>query len=132
MGPPPRGPTAKPHMRKRLACLLVSAIACVAHGADAERGRMLYDSRCIGCHSLDANRVGPAHRGVFGRKAGAAEDYDYSPALRNARLVWDARTLDRWLADPERLVPGQRMGYSVAEPADRADLIAYLREQSAR
>ena len=47
-------------------------------------------------------------------------------------LVWDARTLDRWLTDPEQLVPGQRMGYSVSEAADRADLIAYLREQSAR
>ena len=93
---------------------------------------MLYDRRCIGCHSLDANRVGPAHRGVFGRKAGVAKDYDYSPALRNARLVWDAQTLDRWLADPEQLVPGQRMGYSVSEAADRADLIAYLREQAAR
>jgi len=119
-------------MRKHLAGLALSAIACVAHGADAERGRMLYDSRCAGCHSLDANRVGPAHRGVFGRQAGAAQDYDYSPALRNAHLVWDARTLDRWLANPEQVVPGQRMGYSVAEAADRADLIAYLREQSAR
>ena len=119
-------------MRNRLACLLLSAIAGVAHGADAQRGKTLYDSRCIGCHSLDANRVGPAHRGVFGRRAGAAKEYDYSPALRNAGLVWDARTLDRWLADPEQLVPGQRMGYSVAEAADRADLIAYLREQSGR
>src|SRR5262245_62277938 len=119
-------------MRKHLAGPALSAIACFSHVADAERGSMLYDSRCIGCHSLDANRVGPAHRGVFGRKAGAATDYDHSPALRNARLVWDARTLDRWLADPEQLVPGQRMGYSVSEAPDRADLIAYLREQSAR
>jgi cytochrome c len=101
--------------------------AASAQAADAQRGKALYETRCIACHSIDANRVGPAHRGVFGRKAGAAKDFDYSPALRKASVVWDARTLDLWLADPERLIPGQRMGYSVSEAADRADLIAYLR-----
>lgn len=53
--------------------------------------------------------------------------FDYSPALRASRIVWSAQTLDAWLADPERLIPGQRMNYSVPQAADRADLIAYLR-----
>jgi cytochrome c len=101
--------------------------AASAQSADAQRGKALYETRCIACHSIDANRIGPAHRGVYGRKAGAAKGFDYSPALRTARVVWEARTLDLWLADPERLIPGQRMGYSVSEAADRADLIAYLR-----
>jgi len=115
--------------------LLVAVLAFgagTAHAADAARGRALYESRCIGCHSIDANRVGPAHRGVFGRKAGTAKDYDYSPALRAATVVWDARSLERWLADPERLIPGQRMGYSVPDAADRADLVEYLRAESTR
>ncbi len=112
--------------------LLFSALAGAAHAGDAARGKELYDSRCGGCHSIDANRVGPAHRGVFGRKSGAVRDYDYSPAVRAAGIVWDARALDRWLADPERAIPGQRMNYSVSEPVDRADLIAFLREQSKR
>lgn len=104
-----------------------------AHAADAERGRALYESRCVACHSLDANRVGPMHRGVFGRKAGAVKDYDYSAALKTATTVWTEQTLDRWLADPEKLIPGQRMGYQVPDASDRADLIAYLeRESSAR
>ena len=113
--------------------ILVAALALAAgsvHAADAARGKALYENRCIACHSIDDNRVGPAHRGVFGRKAGTAKGYDYSPAVKNAAVVWDARTLDRWLADPERLIPGQRMGYSVPEAADRADLVQYLRVQS--
>ena len=114
--------------------ILVAALvlaAGIAHAADAARGKTLYESRCIACHSIDDNRVGPAHRGVFGRKAGTAQGYDYSSAVKNAAVVWDARTLDRWLADPEQLIPGQRMGYSVPEAADRADLVEYLRVQSA-
>jgi cytochrome c len=111
------------------ACAALAAQAFPSLAADAERGKQLYESRCIGCHSIETNRVGPAHQGVFGRKAGLAPGYDYSPALKSAKIVWGEKTLERWLADPEKLVPGQKMGYSVAEAADRADLIAYLRKQ---
>ena len=97
--------------------------------ADSERGKQLYESRCIACHSIDENRVGPAHKGVFGRKAGSAKGYDYSAALANSKIIWDERSLQNWLANPEALIPGQKMGYSVPEPADRADLVAYLRQQ---
>ena len=55
---------------------------------DAQRGGQLYEGRCIACHSLDASRVGPQHRGVFGRRAGAVKDYDYSPALKKAGSCW--------------------------------------------
>ena len=96
--------------------------------ADAARGKQLYESRCIGCHSLDANRVGPAHQGVFGRKAGSVKDYDYSGALKKSKVVWNEKTLDRWLANPEQLIPGQKMGFSVPEPKDRTDLIDYLKQ----
>jgi cytochrome c len=98
-------------------------------GGDAGRGRALYESRCIACHSIDANRVGPAHRGVVGRKAGARKDYDYSAALKQSMLIWDEANLDHWLSDPERTIPGQKMNYQVGDAADRADLIAYLRGQ---
>lgn len=96
--------------------------------SDAQRGGELYDSRCGGCHSLTGNRIGPAHRGVYGRRAGSVADFDYSPALRAAAFVWNARMLDAWLADPQGLVPGQRMGYAVPDARDRADIIAYLRQ----
>ena len=116
----------------RAACLVLAAQAADAGGADAARGKQLYEARCGGCHSLDENRAGPAHRGVYGRRAGRAPGYDYSPALRASRIVWNARTLERWLANPEALVPGQKMGFAVPEARDRADLVAYLKEISRR
>jgi cytochrome c len=107
------------------------AVAPNAFGAgDAVRGQQLYESRCVACHSVDQSRVGPAHHGVFGRRAGRVADYDYSPALKASRLVWSDRTLDAWLANPERTIPGQKMGYQVTDAGDRADLIAYLRKVS--
>lgn len=122
-------------MSKRLLSALVAILAAAgaspaASSGDATRGRMLYESRCIACHSIDANRTGPAHARLYGRKAGSAPGYGYSDALRKSAIVWDEKALDLWLADPERLIPGQRMGYSVQDAAERADLIAYLRRVS--
>lgn len=111
-----------------LAALLITTASASARAAgDAERGRELYPTRCGACHSLDHNGVGPAHRGAFGRAAGQAKGYAYSEALKYSKLVWGDETLDRWLTDPEQAVPGQRMGVSVPEAQDRADLIAYLK-----
>jgi cytochrome c len=112
-------------MKGVVAC--AAMCAAQAFAGDAARGKQLYESRCIGCHSIEENRAGPAHRGVFGRKAGAAKDFDYSDALKKSRIIWNERTLDRWLANPEALIPGQKMGFSVPEQRDRADLIDYLR-----
>jgi len=113
-----------------LLAMLVAAAAADAAAADAARGQELYDSRCGGCHSLDANRVGPAHRGVYGRKAGSAPNFSYSTAVRSATVVWQEKTLDAWLTNPQAVIPGQRMNFRVALPEDRADIIAYLRQQS--
>lgn len=95
---------------------------------DATRGKTLYQA-CMGCHSLDEDDVGPRHRGVFGRTAGTVPGYAYSPALRNSHIVWDAETLDRWLTNPQALVPGAKMFFAMPAPQDRADVIAYLAEQ---
>ena len=112
----------------RLAALAVLACTATAQAEDdPAQGQRLFESRCIACHSIDSHRVGPALGGVFGRRAGTAPGYDYSTAVQGAGLVWTAERLERWLADPEALIPGQRMGYSVSDPRDRADLIAYLR-----
>ena len=108
--------------------LALSAPAAAAGNTDA--GLALYQARCSACHSLDYNGVGPAHRGVFGRGAGLAPGFAYSDALKSSRLVWDEASLDRWLADPEKVAPGQRMGVNVPQAQDRADLIAYLKKLS--
>jgi cytochrome c len=113
-----------------LSATIALAAAQAAAESDAGRGEMLYEQRCGACHGLNVDRVGPHHRGVFGRWSGSVEGYDYSPALRRARVVWNSETLAAWLANPEKLIPGQRMGYSVPDALDRADIIAYLRKVS--
>jgi cytochrome c len=109
-----------------VAALLTAAPLAHAEG-DVALGAQQYEARCGGCHAPDEHRVGPAHRGVFGRQAGSAKGFDYSAALRRSRIVWDERSLDAWLADPEKLVPGQGMNVSIGDAAVRRDIVAYLR-----
>jgi cytochrome c len=119
--------TTRPPLPRAVAALpLLIAAAAAQAGGDVPRGQQLYEARCGGCHSVAADRIGPRHAGVFGRRAGSVAGFDYSPALKRAGVVWDAQTLDRWLADPEALLPGQRMGYRLTDAAERADVIAYL------
>lgn len=115
--------------------LLVAGLSWLAGAAaeaapapgQAQRGEQVY-ARCLACHALATDRVGPRHCGLLGRKAGTVAGADYSPAMKRSGLVWDARTLDRFLAAPLRVVPGTSMTYDgVRDPQDRADLIAYLR-----
>lgn len=86
-------------------------------------------SVCANCHSRDANarkKVGPHLQGLIGRKAGSVEGFAYSPALKASEIVWDAKTLDVYLADPLKMVPGSRMSNITADPARRQALIEYL------
>lgn len=111
--------------------LAAALIASTANAAgDATRGESLYEARCGGCHALDSNRVGPMHRGVFGRKAGSVSAFNYSAAVRGSKIQWNDQTLDKWLANPEALIPGQRMGYRVEDATDRLDIISYLKRES--
>jgi cytochrome c len=117
-------------MRRSFAFLTAAVLwfaASPASAGDAVHGAELYDSRCIACHSPDANRVGPKHRGVVGRTAGSLPGFNYSKAVKSSGVVWDEATLDKWLSNPQAFIPGQRMNFKVADPADRADLIAYLK-----
>ena len=97
----------------------------------AAHGKTIFESVCGACHGLDANRVGPALRGVLGRPAGTAPDFSYSVALSKAHHVWDRSKLNAWLTDPEKLVPGQAMGFQSERATDRADVVAYLATQKA-
>ncbi len=109
-----------------IVCLPMLAMG-MANAADASHGQALYALMCSSCHSVEYNGVGPRHRGVFGRKSGSVPGYEYSPALKNALLVWNETNLDHWLANPESVAPGQKMGFMVPSTADRMDLIAYLK-----
>lgn len=110
--------------------LLCPLPAAAQTAGDAARGAKLYQQRCTACHSLDANRIGPMHRGVFGRKSAGVPGYAYSDALKGLNVTWNAQTLDRWLTNPSAMARGTAMGIRVPNPQDRADLIAYLKSVS--
>lgn len=105
--------------------LIVSAAAWGA--PDAVHGEAVY-ARCQACHALATDRVGPRHCGLFGRLAGSVPGFHYSEAMKKSKIVWNDKTLDRFLSKPLAMVPGTAMTYDgVPDPVDRADLIAYLK-----
>jgi cytochrome c len=119
----------KTHAAQLGATLALAAAMCQA-APDPARGEELY-ARCLGCHALAADRVGPRHCGLLGRRAGSVVGFSYSPAMKKSRLTWNVGTLDRFLASPIKVVPGTSMTYDgVPDPKDRADLIAYLHKAS--
>lgn len=74
-------------------------------------------------------RTGPRHCGLYGRRAGSVPGFDYSPAMRRSGIVWNDKTLDRFIGNPGKTVPGTSMGYAgVKDKKERADLIAYLKQ----
>lgn len=101
-------------------------VTASAATGSAIKGKEIYDARCSACHSVDDNRVGPQHLGVFGRKAGGVQNYRYSAALSKSKLIWDHDNLLAWLKNPEAVIPGQRMGYALDLAKDRSDVVAYL------
>lgn len=106
--------------------LALCAAAPARAAADAVRGEQIY-SRCLACHALGYDRVGPRHCGLFGRVAGSVPGFDYSAAMKNSKITWDEMALDRFLAAPLAVVPGTTMTYAgVPDARDRQDLIAYL------
>lgn len=97
---------------------------------DPERGKEVFEKRCTGCHSLTQNHEGPRLEGVFGRISGTASGFAYSPALKVAHIVWDDASLEKWLADPDTLVPDNNMDFQVVKPQERLDLVSFLKRSS--
>ena len=111
--------------------LAAAATPAVAKDAtlrgDPNRGEAIYE-RCLACHALAYDRTGPRHCGLFGRRAGSVKDFAYSEAMKRSGIVWNEKTLDRFLASPLTALPGTTMGYAgIQDNNERADLIAYLK-----
>ena len=119
--------------RAVLCCLLGAVLLCAAStiaraDGDLVKGEDIY-KRCQGCHSIERNRIGPMHKGLFGRPAGSVAGFLYSDAMKNSGIVWSEQTLDQFLQGPRKMVPGTKMTYAgVPDPQERADLIAYLKQ----
>lgn len=122
-----------------LAALLVFPLMSHAAGSasanamgDADNGKQLFNKRCTGCHSLDQNKEGPRLRGVYGSKAGSTSTFKYSSALKSSHITWDGASLDKWLSDPDSLVPDNDMSFHVPKADERADIIRFLKVSSGK
>ena len=112
-------------------CLLVGALLAATTAPEAApstlSGEQIY-ARCLACHALAYDRVGPHHCGLLGRRAGSVPGFAYSTAMKNSGLIWDEKTLDRFLSHPMKVVPGTAMTYDgISDSKERRVLIAYLK-----
>jgi cytochrome c len=113
-----------------LLLLASSVLPSEAEAQSGQDGQALFQKRCSGCHALDADHEGPRLRGVVGRAAGTVKTFQYSEALKNAKHVWDETNLNKWLTDPESVVPDNDMSFQVPKQEERLAIIAYLKSLS--
>jgi cytochrome c len=112
------------------AIVLVAGSSAARADGDPARGEKKFEE-CATCHTVErgVNNVGPSLNGLLGRKAGEVVDFRYSPAMKKSGLTWTPQTLDAFIADPQKEVPGNRMPFAgMPDAGDRADLIAYLQK----
>jgi len=110
----------------------MAALPAWAQSGEASRGQRVFNQQCRACHTLDkggAQTAGPNLHGVFGRKAGTAEGYASSDAMKASGIVWDDTTMAEYNRDPKGKVPGTKMVFNgVKQAGQLADLVAYLKE----
>ncbi|MBS0384930.1 MAG: cytochrome c family protein [Proteobacteria bacterium] len=113
----------------------VAALPAPYNTANYDAGRTVF-AQCRACHTVangGANMVGPNLHGVIGRRIGSAPNFNYSPPVKASDFTWDAEHLDRWIANPQAMIPGTRMGFvGVRDATQRRDVIAYLMVESQR
>src|SRR5713226_4437412 len=114
------------------AVFVVSTVLSPASAAngDSGRGQRVFNA-CAACHSLEPNRnmTGPSLAQLWNRKAGGLPSFErYSAVLKSSGIIWDDKTLEQWITDPQHLVPGNEMTFAgLKNPQQRADLLAFLK-----
>jgi len=118
-------------MQKLLISLAtLCAISTTAQAQDAAAGQTQF-ALCGVCHAVGegaANKLGPILNGLDGRRAGSVEGYDYSPAIKNAGIVWNEASFKEFMANPSAKVPGTKMVVMVSDPNAAANLWAYIKQ----
>ena len=112
--------------------VVCATVVITAPAKDSDRGREAFEKRCTGCHDLDKVKLGPPLRDVYGRATGKDPQFTYSDAVKNASVTWDESTLDRWLNDTESVIPDNDMSFRLNDQAERANIIAYLKQLPAK
>jgi cytochrome c len=118
-------------MKKILTPLAAAALVLIpvsAPAQDAAAGKAVF-AQCAACHSIDgSNGAGPSLKGVVGRKAGSSSGFRDSRAMKSAAVTWDEKSLDAYITEPQKSIPGNLMPFSgVTDAQQRADLISYLK-----
>ena len=121
-------PRIIPSIALAAGAMLVAALAASGAKVDPAAGRTAFGKRCTGCHALDHEKTGPRLAGVVGRKAGAVPAFPYSDALKKSGVVWSEAVLDKWLTDPDSVIPDSDMTFRLDNAGERAAIIAFLKE----
>jgi cytochrome c2 len=109
---------------------LTSSIVATSGQAQTtgKHGKELFEKRCGGCHAMDRDKEGPRLGGVYGRTAASVSTFEYSAALQKSKITWTEETLEKWLTDPDKLVPDNDMPFHVPSADERREIIAYLKQ----
>jgi cytochrome c len=112
-----------------LSAMLATAGAVLAQ--DVAEGEEVY-KKCRACHQVGEtakNAVGPKLNGLFGRKSGSIEGFNYSEANKNSGVIWDDATFAKYIADPRASMPGNKMAFAgLKDEKDIKDLTAFLKQ----
>ena len=109
-----------------------SSLAVSTRAQSRADGKALFEKRCGGCHALDRDKEGPRLGGVYGRVAASIASFEYSASLKKSKITWTDETLDKWLTDPEKLVPDNDMAFHVESADERREIISYLKQTSGK
>jgi cytochrome c len=126
-------PPAAPGGKEPAAAGKPADLKAMLAAADTKRGKILF-LQCRACHSLvqenEPGKIGPTLFGAIGRQAGTVPGFIYSEALAKSGLIWTPENIDLWIERPSDFLPGNKMVFiGIPDPQDRANVIAYLREQ---
>ena len=110
---------------------VIAAMSAGAMAADLENGKSVFN-KCRACHQLGEtakNMVGPVLNGLFGRKAGTIEGFNYSEANKSSGITWDEATFREYIKNPKAKIPNTKMVFvGISDDADIDDLVAYLKQ----